>query len=79
MQIQGLSWYPGHMTKTKRMIVAEMGHMDAVCEILDARIPLSSATAKRSARMFWITVFPIVNLMVNHQASRKSLSLKSFM
>ena len=42
MQIQGLSWYPGHMTTTKRMIVAEMGHMDAVCEILDARIPLSS-------------------------------------
>ena len=42
MQIQGLSWYPGQMTKTKRMIVAEMGHMDAVCEILDARIPLSS-------------------------------------
>ena len=30
------------MTKTKRMIVAEMGHMDAVCEILDARIPISS-------------------------------------
>ena len=42
MQIEGLSWYPGHMTKTKRMIVAEMGHMDAVCEILDARIPISS-------------------------------------
>ena len=42
MQIEGLSWYTGHMTKTKRMIVAEMGHMDAVCEILDARIPISS-------------------------------------
>ncbi len=42
MQIEGLSWYPGHMTKTKRMIVSEMGHMDAVCEILDARIPISS-------------------------------------
>lgn len=42
MQIEGLSWYPGHMTKTKRMIVAEMGHMNAVCEILDARIPISS-------------------------------------
>ena len=42
MQIEGLSWYPGHMTKTQRMIVAEMGHMDAVCEILDARIPISS-------------------------------------
>ncbi len=42
MQIEGLSWYPGHMTKTKRMITAEIGHMDAVCEILDARIPVSS-------------------------------------
>ena len=42
MQIEGLAWYPGHMTKTKRMIVAEMGHMDTVCEILDARIPISS-------------------------------------
>lgn len=42
MQIEGLSWFPGHMTKTKRMIVSEIGNMDAVCEILDARIPLSS-------------------------------------
>ena len=42
MQIEGLSWFPGHMTKTKRMIVSEIGHMDAVCEIVDARIPQSS-------------------------------------
>lgn len=42
MQMEGLSWFPGHMTKTKRMIVAEIKNMDAVCEIVDARIPLSS-------------------------------------
>ncbi len=42
VQIEGLSWFPGHMTKTKRMIQAEIKHMDAVCEILDARIPISS-------------------------------------
>ena len=42
MQIEGLSWFPGHMTKTKRMVAAEMKHMDAVCEIVDARIPVSS-------------------------------------
>ena len=42
MQIENLSWFPGHMTKTKRMIASEIQHMDAVCEILDARIPLSS-------------------------------------
>ena len=35
-------WYPGHMAKTRRMIVEQMKHMDAVCEILDARIPFSS-------------------------------------
>ena len=44
MQIEGLSWFPGHMTKTKRMIAAEIGKMDAVCEILDARIPCPPAT-----------------------------------
>jgi len=42
VQIENLSWFPGHMTKTKRMIVAEIKNMDAVCEILDARIPISS-------------------------------------
>ena len=42
MQLDSLSWFPGHMTRTRRMITAEIGNMDAVCEIVDARIPLSS-------------------------------------
>ena len=42
MQVDNLSWFPGHMTKTRRMITAEIKNMDAVCEILDARSPLSS-------------------------------------
>ena len=42
MQVENLSWFPGHMTKTKRMIVSEIKNMDAVCEIVDARIPISS-------------------------------------
>ena len=42
MQLDSLSWFPGHMTKTRRMITAELGNVDAVCEILDARIPMSS-------------------------------------
>ena len=37
-----IQWYPGHMTKTRRMIADQLRHMDAVCEILDARIPLAS-------------------------------------
>ena len=39
MQIQ---WYPGHMTKTKRMLQSQLGVVDVVIELLDARLPLSS-------------------------------------
>ena len=37
-----IQWYPGHMAKTRRMIVENIKQVDAVCEILDARIPISS-------------------------------------
>ena len=37
-----IQWYPGHMTKTRRQIEADLKLVDAVCEIVDARIPLSS-------------------------------------
>lgn len=37
-----IQWYPGHMTKTRRMIAEQLKLVDAVCEILDARIPVSS-------------------------------------
>lgn len=35
-------WYPGHMTKAKRMMQEDIKLVDLVIEILDARIPLSS-------------------------------------
>lgn len=37
-----IQWYPGHMTKTRRMMEADLKLVDAVCEIIDARIPVSS-------------------------------------
>ena len=37
-----IQWYPGHMTKTRRQMEADLKQVDAVCEILDARIPISS-------------------------------------
>lgn len=39
---QNIQWFPGHMTKTKRMIEASLKLVDAVAEIKDARIPVSS-------------------------------------
>jgi len=37
-----IQWYPGHMTKTRRKLDADLKLVDAVCEIVDARIPMSS-------------------------------------
>lgn len=37
-----INWYPGHMTKTRRMMQENIGLVDIVIELLDARIPYSS-------------------------------------
>ena len=37
-----IQWFPGHMTKARRMIEDQVRLVDAVCEIVDARIPESS-------------------------------------
>ena len=41
-EMQTIQWFPGHMTKTKRQIRASLKLVDAVAEIIDARIPVSS-------------------------------------
>ena len=37
-----IQWYPGHMTKARRMIEENIKLVDIICEIIDARIPVSS-------------------------------------
>ncbi len=37
-----IQWFPGHMAKTRRLISENLKNVDAVIEILDARIPYSS-------------------------------------
>lgn len=34
-----IQWFPGHMTKAQRMIEENVKLVDAVCELVDARIP----------------------------------------
>lgn len=41
-ELPKINWFPGHMTKALRMIQADLKQVDAVCEIIDARIPVSS-------------------------------------
>lgn len=42
IETPSIQWFPGHMTKTKRMIKASLPLVDAVVELTDARVPLSS-------------------------------------
>lgn len=42
MPSQNIQWFPGHMAKTRRLITENLKNVDAVIELLDARIPYSS-------------------------------------
>lgn len=42
MEESRIQWFPGHMARTRRRIKENLGLVDAVCEIVDARIPRSS-------------------------------------
>ncbi len=42
IQSKQIQWFPGHMAKTRRMIGEHLSLVDAVIELLDARIPASS-------------------------------------
>ena len=37
-----IQWYPGHMAKTRRLMKESLSLIDAVCELVDARVPESS-------------------------------------
>lgn len=40
--IENINWYPGHMKKTKELIIENLKMVDLVIEVIDARIPVSS-------------------------------------
>lgn len=44
-----VNWFPGHMAKTRRQITESLKLVDAVTEILDARIPMSSRNPELDA------------------------------
>lgn len=51
IKIGNIQWFPGHMTKTKRMIAANLSLVDGVVALLDARIPFSSCNPQLTELM----------------------------
>ena len=62
-----IQWYPGHMTKTRRMMEKELPVMDAVIHLLDARVVASSLNPdfedlfKNKKRMFLLNKSDLAN------------------
>ncbi len=68
-----IQWYPGHMTKTRRMMEKELPVMDAVIHLLDARVVASSMNPdfedlfKHKRRMFLLNKTDLANPTVTQQ------------
>ncbi len=64
-------WYPGHMTKAKRMMQEDMKLIDLIIELVDARIPLSSRNpdidniGKGKARIILLNKADLADPMMN--------------
>ena len=67
-----LQWYPGHMTKAKRMMQEDIKLIDLVIELVDARLPLSSrnpdidSLAKNKARLILLNKADLADERANN-------------
>ena len=68
-------WYPGHMTKAKRMMQENIKLIDLVIELVDARVPLSSRNpdidelAKNKSRILLLNKFDLADAEYNKKWS----------
>lgn len=77
-------WYPGHMTKARRMMQENIKLIDLIIEVVDARIPLSSRNpdidelGKNKARMILLNKSDL-QMNVKMKNGRNILPKKDFM
>ena len=66
-----VQWYPGHMTKARRMMQENIKLIDLVIELVDARVPLSSRNpdidelAKNKSRILLLNKFDLADAEYN--------------
>ena len=69
-------WYPGHMTKARRMMQEDIKLIDLVIELVDARVPSSSRNpdidelAKNKARLILLNKSDLAEERMNDVKSR---------
>ena len=68
-----IQWYPGHMTKARRMMQEDIRLVDLIIELVDARIPLSSRNpdidelGRNKARMILLNKADLADERFNKQ------------
>ncbi|ROR29394.1 ribosome biogenesis GTPase A [Mobilisporobacter senegalensis] len=68
-----IQWYPGHMTKAKRMMQEDIKLIDVVIELVDSRVPLSSKNpdidniAKNKSRIILLNKYDLANMEQTNQ------------
>ena len=76
-----IQWYPGHMTKARRMMQENIKLIDLIIELVDARAPLSSRNPDidelgkgkaRLIRQIWPVIAPMMH--GQHISARKAAS-----
>ena len=66
-------WYPGHMTKAKRMMQENIKLIDLIIELVDARIPMSSRNpdidelGKGKSRIIWLNKSDLADAGLNQE------------
>ena len=66
-----IQWYPGHMTKARRMMQEDIKLIDLIIELVDARVPLSSRNpdidelGKNKARLILLNKSDLADPAVN--------------
>ena len=71
--MKDIQWFPGHMAKTRRQITKSLPLVDAVAELLDARLPMSSrnpdlgAMTKRKPRLIILNKADMADQSVTQQ------------
>ena len=75
-------WYPGHMTKAKRMMEENIKLIDLIIEVVDARIPMSSRNpdidelGKNKARLLLLNKYLYVSLRGCSRQSNIELTMR---
>ncbi len=68
-----IQWYPGHMTKARRMMQEDIKLIDLIIELVDARIPLSSRNpdidelGKNKARLILLNKSDLADPLANEK------------